>query len=686
MMKAAIRLGILRLIGARPFEVSAGRRLASAHVLTIDAFDTLVTRTVLRPTDTFVLCGIQMQERALVGASPAAWRDMRRRAEDELTRTAFPHEVGLDEIYQRLVDTGLIAAQHRQAACEIERAMERLLSRPVAITIAAVNAFVARGGTALVLSDTPLARDDVWCLLKQAGLQLRKDAVRTSSLCGKTKRSGGLFHKIVAERGGHASALLHIGDNIGSDVLRARRAGLRAAPYLAGRPTRFETTLQECLQEPDMLGSIVAGSARVVRLGRCFTDPHDQTIWNLSAGMTGPLLFSFVAWILGEAVRRGQRTLYFFSRDGEILLQVARELQARYAYPVECRYLYVSRRSLHLPAVTEIGDAERAWIFDGAALNDLKHFLARLAITVADLHLRLPAGSPIRHLAADATLTPADVQALEECLGFTAVQELILERAARRRDTCLAYLTAEGLLAPGSIGFVDIGWKGRLQRSLCRILATQAPDFADRVHGFYIDLDSRPVDAGTFSVFSELCPTKAFRWARRGSLFEIICAAHHGTVTGYARAADGTVGPTFAAASNRDAEAWGLTVQQQSVVAFAREVLHGLHLARLDPIDHVTPLARAAVEVARMFVTRPTRAEAEAFGRFMHSSDERHEHHEPIAAPIDWRFSAIRERLGPKHRFRRISYWPEASVARSVPHWLRALMLSVLGALPGRRG
>ena len=684
-MKAAIRLGILRLIGARPFEASAGEQLASTRVLTIDVFDTLVTRIVLRPSDTFLLCGIQLQERALVVASPAAWADIRHRAEDELRRTAFPHEVSLDEIYQRLVDTGLIAVPHRQAAYEIERNMERLLSRPIAATIAAVNAFVARGGTALVLSDTPLPRDDVWRLLEQAGLSLDEDFVRTSSLCGKTKRSGDLFHKTVAELGGRAGAVLHVGDDVGSDVLRARRAGLRAAPYLAGRLTRFETKLRDCLQKPDLLGSIVAGSARAVRLGRCLASPHEQSIWNLSAGVTGPLLFSFVAWILGEAVRCGQRTLYFFSRDGEILLQIARELQARHAYPVECRYLYVSRRSLHLPAITEIGDAERAWIFDGATVNDLEHFLARLDITVAELHHRLPADSPIRHLAADATLTPADVQALEECLSLTAVQELILERAALRRDICLAYLTAEGMLAPGPIGFVDIGWKGRLQRSLCRILATRAAEFADRVHGFYIDLDSRPADAGTFSVFSELCPTKAFSWARRGSLFEIICAANHGTVTGYARAADGAAGPTFAPDFNRDAEAWGVTVQQQAVVEFTREVLHGMHLAQLNPIDHVTPLARAAKEVARMFVTWPTNAEAETFGRFMHSSDERHERHEPIAAPIDFWFSTLRKRLDPKHRFQPISYWPEASVVRSVPRWLRGPMLSMLGALPGRR-
>ena len=116
MMKATIRLGILRLIGARPFEASAGGQLASTRVLTIDAFDTLVIGTVLRPSDTFLLCGIQLQERTLVGAAPAAWADMRRRAEDDLKRTAFPHEVSLDEIYQHLVDTGLIAAQHRQAA------------------------------------------------------------------------------------------------------------------------------------------------------------------------------------------------------------------------------------------------------------------------------------------------------------------------------------------------------------------------------------------------------------------------------------------------------------------------------------------------------------------------------------------------------------------------------------------
>ena len=673
---------LLRLKGVRPFDVGSDPRLTSTRLLTVDAFDTLITRTVFRPIDAFTLCGVMLRERAIIDIDPIAWRDQRHRTETDLARSVYPREIRLDEIYDRLQQTGALRMQHKGAALEIERDVERSLSRPIAAMIGAVNAFLAKGGTAMVLSDTYLPEEDLSVLLEQAGLAVGHDAIHASSQGYDTKRSGAMFHALLS-KGERTGGTLHVGDNLHSDFRQARRADLDAAPYLAGRPSRFERRLFERLHTPELLGSIVAGSARATRLGRCLPNRHAQAIWDLSSSMTGPLLFSFVAWTLREAAQRGIRTLYFFSRDGEILLKVAQELQRGAAQPIACRYLYVSRQSLHLPGVVELGDAEREWIFDNAGLNSLEYLLRRLDIEIDEfLDLSHPQ-SPLRLLDPHALLTPAAIQAIRDCIDRDAVRALILDRAAQRREVCLDYMRSEEVLAPGQVGVVDIGWRGRLQRSLCRAVSTVDPGFEKRLHGFYIDLEQPPADAGTFSTFSAMCG-QPFSWAARGSLFEIFCAARHGTVKQYERRRDGTAVPVLASDFNPEATAWGLAIQQEAVVAFCRETVRGLHLARLDALDHVPLLASAAAEIVQMFVSRPRAPEADAFGSFAHSSGEQHDLMEPMAAPIDFRPRALLKRLGPAYRKQRISNWPEGSLARSVPDWLRGTVLSMLRAMPGR--
>ncbi len=477
-----------------------------------------------------------------------------------------------------------------------------------------------------------------------------------------------------------------------SAITSTRIAGRPGVPVFAppltwpAPPTGSSGVFSAHLRTSELLGSVVAGSARATRLGRFLPSRHEQAIWDLSANMTGPLLFAFVAWTLREAVRRGLRTLYFLSRDGEILLKIARELQSTLPTPIECRYLYASRRSLHFPGLVELGEVERRWVVDNATQNGLEYLLRRLDIEVAEFLPLLPAevavapGRPSRPHDGR-----ADVQAMRGSLDLEPVRTLILERAAYRRADCLDYMTDEGLLAPGEIGIVDIGWRGRLQRSLSSVLSTVEPGFSKRLHGFYIDLEEPPQDAGAMDVFSALCPDGRFAWAARGSLFEILCAAHHGTVLRYGRNADGKAVPVLASPSNQEADDWGLAVQQDAVVAFAREAVRGLGLARIDPLAHVAPLAQAALAVVKMFVAHPSYAEADAFGCFAHSSDEQHNVTEPMAGKIDFRPHALLKRLGPAYRRRRISYWPEGSVARSVPSWLRSSALSVLQAMPGRR-
>jgi len=706
-LKRALRPAVLGFLGARPFSPVLDRRGDGEALVTVDAFDTLVTRIVRKPADVFLVCGRLLRERDATRLDAAGWRDRRVAQEARLAAAAHPREVTLAEIYDALVAAGDLPAAERSAALELEREVERRVSRPIAPMIAAMNRRTDSGLPVRVLSDTYLPEADLHALLLEAGLRLAPEMIHASSRTGRTKRGGELFDTVLVPpappdagairaegtrpwrlRAGRPA--LHVGDNLDSDWRRARAAGLRAAPYLAGGPNRYERALAAALPG-EGLTSAFAGAARSARLGRHFPDAHRQAVWDSSADVTGPLLFSFVAWVLSEARARGLRTLYFLARDGEILLQVARRIldgmaASGEAPAIECRYLYASRRSLHLPGVVVLGPTELDWIFEDAGERSLDAFLARADIRVEEFLPLLDAASPLRGRDPGGRLSGEEVGALRAAFGLAAVQALVLDRAAARRATCLDYMRGEGLLDPGAVGIVDIGWKGRLQRSLCRVAQTVEPGFADRLHGFYIDLDRRPEGAGRLSTFSEVCRSGRFRWAARGALFEVFCAAGHGTVTGYAHDPDGRIGATLAEPGNPAAERWGLAVQQAAVTRFAEDATAGLRLLGFDPLAQSPALARATLAAVRLFVEQPGRAEAEAYGRFRHAADEGHGVFEEMAGRIDLRPWKLARRLGPAYRDRRISFWPEASVSRTLSGPFRPLALSLLQNLPGRRG
>ena len=65
------------------------------------------------------------------------------------------------------------------------------------------------------------------------------------------------------------------------------------------------------------------------------------------AGYTvaGHILYSYVDWILKQAVGRGINHLYFIARDGFILKQVGEIIANTKGYDICMHYLYGSRSS-----------------------------------------------------------------------------------------------------------------------------------------------------------------------------------------------------------------------------------------------------------------------------------------------------------------------------------------------------
>ena len=67
-----------------------------------------------------------------------------------------------------------------------------------------------------------------------------------------------------------------------------------------------------------------------------------SVILTTCAYVLGPAVSAYVLWVLGDAVKKGIKRLYFLARDGYFMYETAKILCGKLSIPVDCRYLCCS--------------------------------------------------------------------------------------------------------------------------------------------------------------------------------------------------------------------------------------------------------------------------------------------------------------------------------------------------------
>lgn len=651
----------------------------TVQVASFDVFDTLITRCWWQPTDLFLAVGEDLAKWGLLrDETPEAWAARRIRAEAMLRDQPGVEEVTLWQIHERLALEAGWSPELAEAAFGAELNHELAAIRPIACAIRELERQRERGADVALVSDTYFDHAFLQRLLRRAGIDVEDNRLFVSCERGATKRTGRLFPEVAAALGVRMSAIRHLGDHPQSDVANARAAGARALLFAEGAPTRYETCLHDAgAAYPAAMRSALAGSARVARLAEDAPNAHLRELRKIGSGVAGPLLAGFVLWVLEQARQRGIRRIHFVARDGQILQRIADRLCQRLGWDIECHYLYGSRQAWHLPSLQRVDDAALGWLLPHDTEASLRGALRR-----ADLSPEAIADALERRGFAsadwDAPVGADRMPALRAVLRQPDVERLILERAAERRRDALGYLGQEGLLGDGPVAIVDIGWHGRLQRSLRHLLAAGRDGTPAALTGFYLGLISLPPDVPADTLVSYLdtgteSPTSA--WYFNQVLLEIFCAADHGTVRGYTqRPEDGSFAPVLAEHRDERVLGWGLRALQDAIAAFADEI--GLAIvASGRPVEHwIALLHDAGCAAFSAFQREPSPTEAEAFGRFLHADGQMHDGFAPCAPKVGL-IRRVRLGLGlrdPGYP----GYWPEGSVQRGAASLGSALIVA----------
>lgn len=465
----------------------------AVDIVSLDVFDTCVGRLVGDPTDVFRLVGRRAPE-IVVTAIPdwggEEWFAQARIAA-ERRRRPVDGEVTFDEIWDEMASS--IADP---SAREFLRADELLVESIVSIGRRAVCQFAERAArsTQLVyLSDMYLDAATIQGLLDAAGFP--SAPVIVSSETGVTKRTGDAY-RLVCERFKVApDRILHVGDNYMADGWAAARARVRPVivPSWKSRAVT-EAPLPTPVSLDDGVALALAAHtadndlppAEVERQAATAVASPASTALAQRCGHAalGPLQIGFVSWLhhsLPEGV-----PLLFAARDMRDTRDLFRRTSSTGVFagpdrtPHRTWYLHGSRRAFALAAMA-----------NGITSEDRDVFTAgRGLISERDLWLRMgfdDDDAPVR----SAATTPRPFRD-REAVWQSVLQhsDLVVERAQAELVEVGRYWAAEDLPLTGRAAYVDLGWRGTVQRLLERCVEALGGDLI--LDGYYLALIEEP--------------------------------------------------------------------------------------------------------------------------------------------------------------------------------------------------
>ena len=659
----------------------------AADLVSLDVFDTALTRLVDSPADLFAEVERVLDARIGDAASDFAQarEEAERRARLAAHRLNGAEEIGLDAILDAL--PGLLPAigPHRALVRSAELEVEARLLVPVPDILALTRRLAAVGRRFVFVSDMYLPPAFIAERLRAAGYA-RWEALYVSVETGATKASGRQW-AVVRDRHPDCSRILHVGDDRQADGEIPRRHGIGTLCYDRARSARrVGAMLRPALLPFSFAQRDAVLRARAVPDGP--VDPNGPAFWTgLGRVLGGIVLAGFVRWLEAQLRRHRIERVYFCARDGWLIRRAWHASGAPARTGIPDHYLAVSRRPLNLARGFLASTPDR---LDGALLGFLAGSDGTTTVATALARAGLAGEAALvaemqgRFASLDTTLVwPDGTGAFEQGL---ARHPAAVHAALRPEHAALAgYLRQEGFGA-GRIGLVDLGWHGNMQRALRTVVEADAGPI--RLHGFYYGLwphalgnrhAAGPMDAAFASDFQPVEDNAALHDAV--AILEELHAAPHGTVLGY-REEGGRWVPVFADHPAERAQHERTARLFQSGALDTVASLFATGQAGTLRLDDITPDAvRAALGAVCL---SPEPAERAALGGLGHCATFDHATAEPLVpdrpAPEDLeaRRVALRDcgwQVGVAHRWlARAS--PEHRPALAA--WLRE-RLSALG-------
>lgn len=564
----------------------------SATVLTIDFFDTLVTRSVAQPTHVFA-----EMERRLATAHGDAWRGWagRRVAAEHAVRRAAAaddavRDVTLDEIHRELGRVMGLSFHQREDMMSMERAIEVEHARPVPFGLAICQVARERGMRVVVVSDNYMPSEHLVSMARACGMDwICQEDVFVSCEHGGQKMNGRLWDDVMKAVGVSAKSVLHVGDDETSDGVHPRGLGVRC---------HVRDTMRRSHRVMENTSPAVLPFSRIAAVQR---DAMDVDGWDPAFSLGDGVVAMVVAAQVADAVETVRQTrpagVHFAARDGWMAYSVWNRLcEAGWDIP-EATYTAFSRSVVWRATLDDCTHETLDRFVGDDEVVTLRRLSRRMG---CDLVAEVEPDAPL-----DATVA-RDIMAANGTRIAAGVGEL--------RSRMEGYLEGQGVLCAGHHVVVDLGWKGATVADLAQFVGRVtdgAATMEGRFTGLYWDATShrRRLAMHGYAVDEFRGLESNLRLLGMVRMLEALVTAPHGSVIGYGSASDGFA-PIFVD-NEHEHRAWSELVGRISAhaVESAYQILTGTHVSGVG-FDDITP---QSVWAAMMQVGHtPTTAESDA--------------------------------------------------------------------------
>lgn len=258
------------------------------------------------------------------------------------------HEITIDEIYNHIVPKF-------KNIKDVEIEEEKRLCKANPLIIDVYKYCLEKNKKLIAISDMYLSEDIISDILKKNNF-LGFSKIYVSSGRKETKANKGLFELVIKENRIDRRKMVHIGDNVFSDIENAKSLGIDA--YTQDNPIAhmYKSAGTYKFQHFNLNDNGLAASIYMQKIAEhfCNFENDNSYFYELGYQMCGPLALSFLSFICEKAKENKVDKLFFVARDGYLL----KELYKKYFYKkskIDYDYVYLTR-AVVLSATLEYKD------------------------------------------------------------------------------------------------------------------------------------------------------------------------------------------------------------------------------------------------------------------------------------------------------------------------------------------
>lgn len=305
-----------------------------------DVYDTVITRKVNNPKGIWELMSLHLIE-SINELEVSTYIAMNftsiRESAERQARKCTSKEVTIADIYRVLGNNYFLPKEALERLILLEMQIERDNAILITETFEKIKKLLKGGEEVILISDMYLPKSFFDQVFVKICPELCELDLYVSCDVGKTKASGQMYKYIAGERNISYSDWNHEGDNISSDIHVAELFGINTTQYKRKMPINSLQRIEKILiNSHPVISQLLLGLAKNI-------DSQKSSAYTIGYSFVGIALYSYVEWVIEEALKRKIHGLCFVARDGYILKRIADVIINQNSKKLKTSYIYGSR-------------------------------------------------------------------------------------------------------------------------------------------------------------------------------------------------------------------------------------------------------------------------------------------------------------------------------------------------------